>query len=76
VAFAVVWRFLFRFLCLFFPAADPPILVRPNHVGPSGHRVRYIGPPMERAELERRVMANGDRQDDLVAESSIDDQMT
>jgi hypothetical protein len=57
VAFAVVYRFLFRLLCLFFPA-DPPSLVRPTHVGPPGHRVPYIGPPMERAELER-AMADG-----------------
>jgi len=53
----LLWRFLFRFLCLLIPA-DPPSLVRPTHVGPPGNRVRYIGPPLERAELERLAEQN------------------
>lgn len=51
---AVLCRLLFGFLRLFVPA-DPPNLVRPTHVGPPGNRVRYIGPPLERAEMERLV---------------------
>ncbi|HYB36426.1 MAG TPA: hypothetical protein VEF72_12100 [Mycobacterium sp.] len=54
MTFTFLCRLLFRVLCLFFPA-DPPSLVRPTHVGPPGNRVRYIGPPLERAELERLV---------------------
>jgi hypothetical protein len=52
--FTSLWRLLFRVLLLF-KLADPPSAVRPTHVGPPGNRVRYIGPPLERTELDRLV---------------------
>jgi hypothetical protein len=52
VALTLLVAVLFRLLWLFFPARR---LVRPTHVGPSDNRVPYIGPPMERVELERMV---------------------
>jgi hypothetical protein len=60
VPFTFLYRLLFRVLCWFFPA-DPPSLVQPTHVGPPGNRVRYIGPALERAELEQ--MAGGENHD-------------